>query len=65
MNLLFKLTDKDFGIEPQEMNNFRLRLAARGIVVREDGKIAIQNKKNKNEYKLVELLENCIRKWKD
>ena len=53
MNLLFKLTDKDFGIEPQEMNNFRLRLAARGIVVREDGKIAIQNKKNKNEYKLV------------
>ena len=65
MNLLFKLTDKDFGIEPQEMNNSRLRLASRGIVVREDGKIAIQNKQNKNEYKLVELLKNCIRKWKD
>lgn len=65
MNLLFKLTDKDFEIEPQEMNNSRLRLASRGIVVREDGKIAIQNKQNKNEYKLVELLENCIRKWKD
>lgn len=25
MNLLFKLTDKDFEIEPQEMNDFRLR----------------------------------------
>lgn len=53
MNLLFKLTDKDFGIEPIEMKDFRLRKAARGIVIREDGKIAIQNKKNKNEYKLV------------
>ncbi len=53
MNLLFKLTDKDFGIEPQEMNNFKLRMAARGIVIREDGKIAIQNKANKNEFKLV------------
>lgn len=53
MNLLFKITDKDFGIEPQEMNNYRLRVAARGIVIRNDGKIAIQNKSNKNEYKLV------------
>lgn len=53
MNLLFKLTDKDFGIKSQEMKNYNIRLAARGIVIREDGKIAIQNKKNKNEYKLV------------
>lgn len=53
MKIIFKITDKDFGIEPQEMNNCRLRMAARGIVVREDGKIAIQNKSNKNEYKLV------------
>ena len=53
MNILFKITDKDFGIEPIEMKDFRLRKAARGIVIREDGKIAIQNKKNKNEYKLV------------
>lgn len=53
MNLLFKLTDKDFGIEPQKMNNFKLRMAARGIVIRSDGKIAIQNKTNKNEFKLV------------
>lgn len=53
MSLLFKLTDKDFGIAPQEMNNCNIRLAARGIVLREDGKIALQNKSNKNEYKLV------------
>ena len=53
MDILFKLTDKDFGIEAQEMNNSKLRMAARGIVIREDGKIAIQNKTNKNEFKLV------------
>jgi ADP-ribose pyrophosphatase YjhB (NUDIX family) len=34
------------------MNNSRLRLGARGIDIREDGKIAIFNKSNKNEYKL-------------
>lgn len=53
MSLIFKITDKDFGIEPKEMNNYKMRLAARGIVIREDGKIAVQNKSNKNEYKLV------------
>lgn len=53
MNVLCKITDKDFGIEPQEMNDYRLRVAARGIVIQDDGKIAIQNKSNKNEYKLV------------
>lgn len=53
MDILFKLTDKDFGIEAQEMSNYKLRTAARGIVIREDGKIAIQNKTNKNEFKLV------------
>ena len=53
MSLLFKLTDKDFQLTPQEMNNYRIRVAARGIVLSEDGKIALQNKSNKNEYKLV------------
>lgn len=53
MGLLFELTDEDFGITPQEMNNCHIRLAARGIVLRKDGKIALQNKSNKNEYKLV------------
>ncbi|MDE5830446.1 MAG: NUDIX domain-containing protein [Clostridia bacterium] len=53
MNIICKLTDKDFGIEPIEMNNCRLRLASRGIVIRNDGKIALQNKVKKNEFKLV------------
>ena len=53
MSLLFKLTDEDFGLIPQKMDNYRVRMAARGIVIRDDGKIAIQNKANKNEYKLV------------
>ena len=34
------------------MDNPKLRLGARGIVIREDGKIAIFNKSNKKEYKL-------------
>lgn len=34
------------------MENPKLRLGARGIVIREYGKIAIFNKSNKNEYKL-------------
>lgn len=34
------------------MENPKLRLGARGIVIREDGKIAVFNKSNKNEYKL-------------
>lgn len=53
MSLLFKLTDEDFGIVPQKVNYCNIRLAARGIVLRKDGKIALQNKSNKNEYKLV------------
>ena len=53
MDLLFKITDKDFGIDPQKMNKYRVREASRGIVIRDDGKIAIQNKSKKNQYKLV------------
>ncbi len=53
MEIICKLTDKDFGIEPREMNNCRVRLASRGIVIRDDGKIALQNKTKKNEFKLV------------
>ena len=40
MNLICKITDKDIGKQPIEMDNPRLRLGARGIVIREDGKIA-------------------------
>lgn len=53
MNLLFKLTDKDFGLEPKEMKNFELRTASRGLIFGDDGKIAIQFKTKKNEFKLV------------
>ena len=52
MELIYKVTDKDIGINPIEMKNPELRLGARGIVIREDGKIAVFNKVNKNEYKL-------------
>lgn len=52
MNLICKLTDKDIGEQFVKLENPKLRLGARGIVVREDGKIAVFNKSNKNEYKL-------------
>ena len=52
MKVICKITDNDIGEVPVEMISPRLRLGARGIVVREDGKIAVFNKSNKNEYKL-------------
>ena len=52
MSLICKITDQDIGEEYVEMENPTLRLGARGIVIRDDGKIAIFNKANKNEYKL-------------
>ncbi len=52
MNVICKLTDADIGYEYIRTENPQLRLASRGIVIREDGKIAVFNKCNKNEYKL-------------
>lgn len=52
MELICKITDEDIGEASVKIDNPRLRLGARGIVVREDGKIAVFNKSNKNEYKL-------------
>ena len=52
MELICKIMDEDIGEVSIKMDNPRLRLGARGIVVREDGKIAVFNKSNKNEYKL-------------
>lgn len=52
MELICKITDEDIGETPIEMENPSVRQGARGIVIREDGKIAIFNKSNKNEYKL-------------
>ena len=52
MNLICKITDTELGEEVVEFNNPKIRYGARGIVIRNDGKIAIFNKSNKNEYKL-------------
>lgn len=52
MEIICKITDSDIGEKILEMKKPRLRLAARGIVIREDGRIAVFNKSNKNEYKL-------------
>jgi len=52
MEAIYIVTDEDIGEISTQMNNPRVRLGARGIVVREDGKIAVFNKSNKNEYKL-------------
>lgn len=51
--LITKITDDDFGLEFGDMEKPQLRKGARGIVIREDGKIAIFNKVNKHEYKLL------------
>ena len=52
MNCIRVLKDEDFGLKSIEFNNPRIRYGARGIVIRDDDKIAIFNKSNKNEYKL-------------
>jgi len=45
MELICKIIDKDIGHEEIEMNNPEIRFGARGIVIRDDGKIAIFYKK--------------------
>ena len=52
MKCIKVLTDEDFGLKSVPFDNPELRIGARGIVIREDGKIALFNKSNKNEYKL-------------
>lgn len=53
MSLLFKLTDNDIGETFKNVTNYKIRVAARGIVIRKDNKIAIQNKSNTNQFKLI------------
>ena len=48
MSLLFRLTDKDIGMPFKEVKDYKTRMAARGIIINQDGKIAIQKK---NKYK--------------
>ena len=40
-----------FGLKDIKLKNPRERKASRGIVIRDDGKIALFNKKKKNLYK--------------
>ena len=62
------ITDKDINEKIVKFNNPRKRIAARGIILRNDGKVAIFNKMNKNEYKLpgggVEKGEDVITAFK-
>ena len=53
MGLLFQLTDKDIGMPFKEVKDYKTRIAARGIIINQDGKIAIQKKTNTKEYKLI------------
>lgn len=46
------IKDEDFGNKSKRYYKTRLRYGARGIVLSNDGNIAIFNKANKNEYKL-------------
>lgn len=52
LNVICKLTDIDIGEKYNELVEPKVRIGARGIIRRNDGKIAIFNKSNKNEYKL-------------
>lgn len=53
MNCIKTLTDLDFGLDTKEFDNPRIRYGARGLVFNDKNEIAILNKQNKNEYKLV------------
>lgn len=50
---IIKITDQDFGLEPRAFEHPRQRRGARGIILNDKGEVAILNKANKNEYKLV------------
>ena len=51
-NIICNITDKDIGIDVSEMHEPEIRQGARGIVIRDDGKIALFYKSNKQQYKL-------------
>lgn len=52
INLIDTIKDEDIGEKTVSVEKYRKRYGARGIVIREDGKIAVFNKSLKNEYKL-------------
>jgi len=52
INYIDCVRDEDIGETSNDVEKYRQRCGARGIIVREDGKIAVFNKSLKNEYKL-------------
>lgn len=52
INLIGQIKDEDIGEESKPVEKCRQRFGARGIVLRDDGKIAVFNKALKNEFKL-------------
>ena len=52
INLIGQIKDEDIGEVSKKVEKYRQRYGARGIVLRDDGKIAVFNKSLKNEYKL-------------
>ena len=53
MKCFKKITDEDLDLEIIPFNNPRIRFGARGIILNNDGKIAILYKEAKREYKLI------------
>lgn len=49
---VIKDSDLGTGLKNKRMHNPQIRTAARGIIERDDGKIGLFHKANKNEYKL-------------
>ena len=52
INLFAQIKDEDIGEKSKKVDKYRQRYGARGIVIKEDGNIAIFNKALKNEFKL-------------
>lgn len=52
MKLIAEITDETMGEKSVAMNNVTHRKAARGIVIKNNGQIAVFYKRKKNQYKL-------------
>lgn len=69
MDLIIKISDADIGERTCEIHNPNTRHAVRTILLNDNGEIAILNKSEKNEYKLIgggiekhESLEQALRR---
>lgn len=65
MKLIAKITDKDIGMDIVDYENPQIRRAARGIVLNENGEIALLHKKIKMSinYLVAEWKETKQKKW--